>query len=280
MNWSPTSYASTGLWRWTLGRPGIAPSSTSSILGCSAAVMETESPSQPSPAVIHKMWTLVGADDFISFFAEVDFPDMALPSIYFAESRAHFRSVFPIFLCQPLSDAIGNLQSCLAIYLSSPTRRRNPRRANRSVHDTPAQAFQTTYPRMTAIRIAVVQRCALSKFGAATATRPSICLLGRLLSIAPSYLSSAPLAAIASGAFSTRNSALQKRIDRAKCPPVQRVPAIYARRTPAVNCHEEKIRPARPNHLWPRPGVRPMIVRSQEAALLWSEIFDLDVIWL
>src|SRR5215472_13913161 len=57
MKSSPTSYASTGLWRWTLGRPGIAPISTSSMLGCVAAVMETESPSQPRPAVIHTTWT-------------------------------------------------------------------------------------------------------------------------------------------------------------------------------------------------------------------------------
>src|SRR3954469_20217304 len=30
---------------------------TSSMLGCVAAVMETESPSQPNPAVIHKIWS-------------------------------------------------------------------------------------------------------------------------------------------------------------------------------------------------------------------------------
>ena len=33
------------------------------MLGCSAAVMETLSPSQPNPAVIHTMWTSVTADD-------------------------------------------------------------------------------------------------------------------------------------------------------------------------------------------------------------------------
>ena len=56
MNSSPTSYASTGLWRWTFGSPGIAPSTTSSMLGCVAAVIDTESPSQPRPAVIQTMW--------------------------------------------------------------------------------------------------------------------------------------------------------------------------------------------------------------------------------
>src|SRR5947208_12891754 len=48
---------STLLWRWTLGRPGIAPSSTSSIPGCPAAVIETESPSQLIPSEIQRMWT-------------------------------------------------------------------------------------------------------------------------------------------------------------------------------------------------------------------------------
>src|SRR3954452_22807235 len=37
--------------------PGIAPSSTSSMPGCPAAVMETESPSQLIPSEIHRMWT-------------------------------------------------------------------------------------------------------------------------------------------------------------------------------------------------------------------------------
>src|ERR1700740_2134421 len=35
----------------------MVPSSTSSMLGWGAAVMDTESPSQLSPAVIHRMWT-------------------------------------------------------------------------------------------------------------------------------------------------------------------------------------------------------------------------------
>src|SRR5262249_61123952 len=56
MKSSPTSYASTGLCKWTLGSPGMAPSNTSSMLGCVAAVIETESPSQPRPAVIQTTW--------------------------------------------------------------------------------------------------------------------------------------------------------------------------------------------------------------------------------
>jgi hypothetical protein len=35
----------------------MAPNKTSSMLGWVAAVIETESPSQPSPAVIQTMWT-------------------------------------------------------------------------------------------------------------------------------------------------------------------------------------------------------------------------------
>src|SRR5579863_6975721 len=57
MKSSPFSTASTGLCRCTFGKPGIAPNSTSSMLGCVAAVIETESPSQPSPAVIQTMCT-------------------------------------------------------------------------------------------------------------------------------------------------------------------------------------------------------------------------------
>src|SRR5438477_2836595 len=56
-NSSPTATASTGLCRLTLGSPGMAPSSTSSMLGSLAFVMETESPSQLSPAVIQRMST-------------------------------------------------------------------------------------------------------------------------------------------------------------------------------------------------------------------------------
>ena len=35
----------------------MAPNKTSSMLGWVAAVIETESPSQPNPAVIQTMWT-------------------------------------------------------------------------------------------------------------------------------------------------------------------------------------------------------------------------------
>src|SRR4051794_21544739 len=57
-NSSPPSVGeSTLLCRWTLGSPGIAPSSTSSMPGCPAAVTETESPSQLIPSEIHRMWT-------------------------------------------------------------------------------------------------------------------------------------------------------------------------------------------------------------------------------
>src|SRR4051812_19177425 len=57
-NSSPPSVGdSTLLWRWTFGMPGMAPSSTSSMPGCPAAVTETESPSQLIPSEIHRMWT-------------------------------------------------------------------------------------------------------------------------------------------------------------------------------------------------------------------------------
>src|SRR5580704_15501636 len=61
---SPTSYASTGLCRCTRGSPGIAPNKTSSMLGWVAAVTETESPSQPRPAVIHRMCTSETGEGF------------------------------------------------------------------------------------------------------------------------------------------------------------------------------------------------------------------------
>src|SRR5215510_1982427 len=51
MKSSPTSRASTGLCKWTFGNPGMLPNKTSSMEGCSAAVTETESPSQLRPAV-------------------------------------------------------------------------------------------------------------------------------------------------------------------------------------------------------------------------------------
>src|SRR5579863_4021445 len=61
---SPFSYARTGLCKCTRGSPGIAPSSTSSMLGCVAAVTDTESPSQPNPAVIHRICTSATGDAF------------------------------------------------------------------------------------------------------------------------------------------------------------------------------------------------------------------------
>src|SRR3954452_18429837 len=57
-NSSPPSVGlSTLLWRLTLGRPGMAPSSTSSMLGWPAAVIDTESPSQLIPSEIQRMST-------------------------------------------------------------------------------------------------------------------------------------------------------------------------------------------------------------------------------
>src|SRR3954449_8602388 len=57
-NSSPPSVGlSTLLWRLTFGIPGIAPSRTSSIDGCPAAVTDTESPSQLIPSEIQRMST-------------------------------------------------------------------------------------------------------------------------------------------------------------------------------------------------------------------------------
>src|SRR3954452_23674279 len=57
-NSSPPSVGErTLLWRLTLGRPGIAPSSTSSMPGWPAAVTDTESPSQLIPSEIQRMST-------------------------------------------------------------------------------------------------------------------------------------------------------------------------------------------------------------------------------
>src|SRR5271156_1437629 len=64
MKSSPPSKASTGLCKCTLGKPGMAPSKTSSMLGCVAAVIETESPSQPRPAVIQRICTSFTAGAF------------------------------------------------------------------------------------------------------------------------------------------------------------------------------------------------------------------------
>src|SRR5918912_658316 len=44
------------LCRWTLGMPGIAPSTTSSMLGSDALVTDTVSPSQLIPSEVHRMW--------------------------------------------------------------------------------------------------------------------------------------------------------------------------------------------------------------------------------
>src|SRR4051812_22124214 len=55
-NSSPPSVGdSTLLCKLTFGMPGIAPSSTSSIPGCPAAVTDTESPSQLIPSEIQRM---------------------------------------------------------------------------------------------------------------------------------------------------------------------------------------------------------------------------------
>src|SRR4051812_462401 len=55
-NSSPPSVGdSTLLCRLTLGIPGMAPSRTSSMPGCPAAVTDTESPSQLIPSEIHRM---------------------------------------------------------------------------------------------------------------------------------------------------------------------------------------------------------------------------------
>src|SRR5919112_1312919 len=57
-NSSPPSVGdSTLLCRCTFGIPGIAPSSTSSMPGWPAAVIDTESPSQLIPSEIQRMWT-------------------------------------------------------------------------------------------------------------------------------------------------------------------------------------------------------------------------------
>src|SRR3954453_15111769 len=57
-NSSPPSVGeSTLLCRWTFGSPGIAPSTTSSMPGWPAAVIETVSPSQLIPSEIQRMWT-------------------------------------------------------------------------------------------------------------------------------------------------------------------------------------------------------------------------------
>src|ERR1700755_556151 len=51
---SPFSKERKGLWKLTLGIQGMPPNTTSSILGCVAAVMAMVSPSHPRPAVIQR----------------------------------------------------------------------------------------------------------------------------------------------------------------------------------------------------------------------------------
>src|SRR4051794_31307944 len=53
----PSDGSSTLLCRCTFGRPGISPSTTSSIEGSVPAVIDTVSPSQLMPSEIHRMWT-------------------------------------------------------------------------------------------------------------------------------------------------------------------------------------------------------------------------------
>src|SRR3954469_14826335 len=53
----PSDGSSTLLCRCTFGRPGTAPSTTSSIDGSDAAVTEIVSPSQLMPSEIQRMWT-------------------------------------------------------------------------------------------------------------------------------------------------------------------------------------------------------------------------------
>ena len=57
MKSSPVSKANIGLYSTIGGMPGSAPRSRSSRLGLVAAVIATESPSHPSPLVIHSTLT-------------------------------------------------------------------------------------------------------------------------------------------------------------------------------------------------------------------------------
>ncbi len=52
----PHSKSISGQWTAILGKPGKAPRTISSMLGCVAAVSATESPSHDSPALIQRMW--------------------------------------------------------------------------------------------------------------------------------------------------------------------------------------------------------------------------------
>src|SRR6185312_1985467 len=92
MNSSPPSVGeSTLLCRITLGRPGIAPSSTSSSAGCEAAVTATESPSQLIPSDVHRMWTssTAGADCVSTDIAHLGFLDLQLLDEQLVACRHH-----------------------------------------------------------------------------------------------------------------------------------------------------------------------------------------------
>src|SRR5690348_6587904 len=60
----PHSKSMSGQWTWMLGSPGKAPRTISSMLGCVAAVSETESPSQLSPALIQRTCSTGSAGGF------------------------------------------------------------------------------------------------------------------------------------------------------------------------------------------------------------------------
>src|SRR5262249_38470836 len=57
-------------WTWTFGKPGKAPSTISSMLGCMAAVRATESPSQPSPEFNHNLGTTGPSSVGISYLPD------------------------------------------------------------------------------------------------------------------------------------------------------------------------------------------------------------------
>src|ERR671932_63780 len=87
-NSSPPSVGeSTLLWRWTLGRPGIAPSTTSSMAGWPAAVTATESPSQLIPSEIHRMLTSFTPEAVAS--AVISSPSSSCQFLLKLERRRH-----------------------------------------------------------------------------------------------------------------------------------------------------------------------------------------------
>src|SRR3954470_8972280 len=80
-NSSPPSVGlSTLLWRLTFGMPGIAPSSTSSMLGWPAAVTDTESPSQLIPSEIQRMSTSSTPATWRSFLQQQRVHEQLLPA--------------------------------------------------------------------------------------------------------------------------------------------------------------------------------------------------------